>query len=36
MDLREIRRASTGWIYLAEVRRQWRALVNTIANFRVP
>jgi hypothetical protein len=35
MHLREIRRGGMGWIDLAEDRDQWRALVNTVMNFRV-
>jgi hypothetical protein len=33
MDLREI---GWDWIYLAQDRDQWRALVNTVMNLRVP
>jgi hypothetical protein len=36
MDLREIGWIGMGWIYLAEDRDQWRALVNTVMNLRVP
>jgi hypothetical protein len=36
MDLREIGWDGTDWIDLAEDRDQWRALVNTIMNLRVP
>jgi hypothetical protein len=35
MDLREIE-WDMDWIYLAEDRDQWRALVNTVMNLRVP
>jgi hypothetical protein len=36
MDLWEIRFEGVRWIHLAEKRRQWRALVNTVMNLRVP
>jgi hypothetical protein len=36
MDLREIRRGDTNWIYLAQDMGQWRALMNAVLNFRVP
>jgi hypothetical protein len=36
MDLREIGFDGTDWIDLAQVRDQWRALVNTVMNLRVP
>jgi hypothetical protein len=36
MDLREMGWGGMGWIDLAEVREQWRALVNTVMNLRVP
>jgi hypothetical protein len=36
MDLREIGWAGVGWIDLAQDRDQWRALVNTVMNIRVP
>jgi hypothetical protein len=36
MDLREIGWGAIDWIYLAEDRDQWRALVNEILNLRVP
>jgi hypothetical protein len=36
MDLREIVWAVMDWIYLAQDRDQWRALVNTVMNLRVP
>jgi hypothetical protein len=36
MDLREIGRDGMDWIYLAQNRDQWRALVNTEMNLRVP
>jgi hypothetical protein len=35
-DLREIEWGGTDWIYLAQDRDQWRALVNTIMKLRVP
>jgi hypothetical protein len=36
MDLREIEWGSMEWIDLAEDMDQWRALVNTVMNLRVP
>jgi hypothetical protein len=36
MDLREIGRHGVDWIELAQDRDQWRALVNTVMNLRVP
>jgi hypothetical protein len=36
MDLREIGWGSMDWIDLAQDRDQWRALVNTVMNLRVP
>jgi transposase len=36
MDLREIGWDGMGWIDLAQDRDQWRALVNTVMNLRVP
>jgi hypothetical protein len=36
VDLREIGWGGMDWIDLAQDREQWRALVNTIMNVRVP
>jgi hypothetical protein len=36
MDLRGIGWGGMDWIDLAQDRDQWRALVNTIMNLRVP
>jgi hypothetical protein len=36
MDLREIGWYGMDWIELAQDRGQWRALVSTVMNFRVP
>jgi hypothetical protein len=36
MDLREIVWDGMNWIDLAQNRDQWRALVNTVMNLRVP
>jgi hypothetical protein len=36
IDLRETRWDGMEWIELAQARDQWRALVNTVMNLRVP
>jgi hypothetical protein len=36
MDLREIGWDGKDWIDLAQDKDQWRALVNTVMNLRVP
>jgi hypothetical protein len=36
IDLREIGWYGTYWIDLAQDRDQWRVLVNTVMNLRVP
>jgi hypothetical protein len=36
MDLGEIWFGDVEWIYLAQDRNRWRALVNTVMNLRVP
>jgi hypothetical protein len=36
MDLREIGWDGVDWIELAQDGGQWRALVNTVMNLRVP
>jgi hypothetical protein len=36
MDLREIGWDSVDWIDRAQESDQWRALVNTVLNLRVP
>jgi hypothetical protein len=35
MDLREIGWGSVEWIYLAQGRERWRAVVNAVMNLRV-
>jgi transposase len=36
IDLREIGWDGVDWVDLAQDGDQWRALVNTVMNFRVP
>jgi hypothetical protein len=36
MDLREIGWDVVDWMDMAQDRDQWRALVNTVLNLRVP
>jgi hypothetical protein len=36
MDLREIGCDGVDWIDMGQDRDQWRALVNTVFNLRVP
>jgi hypothetical protein len=36
IDLREIGWDGVDWIYLAQDRDHWRALVNTVMNLQVP
>jgi hypothetical protein len=36
MDFREIAWDGIDWIHLAQDRDQWRSLVNTVLNVRVP
>jgi hypothetical protein len=36
MNLREIEWDGVDWIDLAQDRDQWRALLYTVMNFRVP
>jgi hypothetical protein len=36
IDLGEVEWGDVGWIGLAKDRNRWRALVNSVLNFRVP
>jgi hypothetical protein len=35
MDLREIVLECVDWIHVAQDRDQWRAVVNTVMNFKI-
>jgi hypothetical protein len=36
MDLQEVRWEGVDWIYMAQDRDRWRALVHAVMNLRVP
>ena len=36
MDLQEVGGVRGDWMELAQVRETWRALVDTVRDFRVP
>jgi hypothetical protein len=36
MDLLEVESGGMDWIYLAQDRKQWMALVNAVMNLLVP
>jgi hypothetical protein len=36
MDLPEVGLRGMDWIYMAQYRDRWRALVNAVMNLRVP
>jgi hypothetical protein len=36
MDLEEVGLGDVDWIYLAQDRTKWRALVNSVLNLQVP
>jgi hypothetical protein len=36
MDITEIEWECVDWMYLAQDKDQWRALVNTVMNLRLP
>jgi hypothetical protein len=36
MDLREVGWEAVEWMHVAQDRDQWRGLVNTVMNLRVP
>jgi hypothetical protein len=36
MEIRELGWGGMDWIYLPQDKEQWRALVNTVMNLRIP
>jgi hypothetical protein len=36
MDVKEIGCGGMDWVHLSHDREQWRSLVNTVINFRIP
>jgi hypothetical protein len=36
MDLQEVRWGDRDWIYLAQDRNMWRAVVNAVMKLRIP
>jgi hypothetical protein len=36
MDLQEVELADMDWIYMAQDRDRWRAVVSAVMNLRVP
>jgi hypothetical protein len=36
MDLQDVRGGCGDWLEVVQDRERWRALVNTVMNFRVP
>jgi hypothetical protein len=36
IDFREIGREGVNWVHLAQDGDQWRAMMNTVLDFRIP